>query len=584
MNNALVLILIFLAMPSVSAIQGHMRLLAAYESENGSYEGIPADLYLEIKKGNGRVFLETYPLTKMDTQISTRFAKEIACNYLDVSCDNHDFFYTIKSDSVIIGGPSAGAAISLLTISLLKNMRLDKDIAITGTINSGAIIGSVGGIKAKVEAARKAGIKKVLIPKGERFLKDDKNNTTIDLKEYALNLSIELKEAADIDEALYEFTGKEKMKPNKSIAIHPEYKETMRYLAERMCNRTEFLSSKRDYSHADDKINSSRIIALNLSNKGNEAFNKKKYYSSASYCFGANIRYSYIDLYMKNLSFEQKNREIYSIKERIKEFNEKINKAKIMTISDLESYAIVKERLKEAEEYLDDAWLEINDTKKAIFNLAYGKERLYSAYSWAFFFDHRGKKFNIEKELIKDSCIKKIAEAEERNQYLSIYYPNVLKDSREEINFAKSDLKNKDYELCLFKASKAKASANTVLSVMGVDEEKIDELIIQKKDIVKNIIAKQINDDIFPIVGYSYYEYADSLKNEDKYSSLLYLEYAMELSNLDMYFKEKSRIYLFDIELRMVYMFLIGILTGILICFIYSITKKRKNNNKKNKK
>ena len=63
MNNALVLILIFLAMPSVSAIQGHMRLLAAYESENGSYEGIPADLYLEIKKGQkGFRYLPLYAI------------------------------------------------------------------------------------------------------------------------------------------------------------------------------------------------------------------------------------------------------------------------------------------------------------------------------------------------------------------------------------------------------------------------------------------------------------------------------------------------------------------------------------------
>src|SRR3989338_4195875 len=74
--------LIFIAillMPVAFAKQGHMKLLAVRETETG-YEGGIADLYLEIKPGSGRVFLETFPLTRTDTQMSTRFAKAIACD------------------------------------------------------------------------------------------------------------------------------------------------------------------------------------------------------------------------------------------------------------------------------------------------------------------------------------------------------------------------------------------------------------------------------------------------------------------------------------------------------------------------
>ena len=73
------------------------------ENADGSQTGGGADLYLELKEGSGRVFLDTFPATKIDTQISTRFAKEIACHFYKLSCDTYDFIYTIKAESNIIG-------------------------------------------------------------------------------------------------------------------------------------------------------------------------------------------------------------------------------------------------------------------------------------------------------------------------------------------------------------------------------------------------------------------------------------------------------------------------------------------------
>ena len=169
----LMLVLLLFLLPNAAAKQGHMRLLAVTETSNGDVGGI-ADLFLEIKPGTGRVFLETFPLTKLDTQISTRFAKEIACDFLDANCGKYDFFYTITADSSIIGGPSAGSAIAVLTVSLIKDVPLNDEVAVTGTINSGGVIGPVGGIEAKIDAAEGVGMKKVLIPIGEYF---DTNRT-----------------------------------------------------------------------------------------------------------------------------------------------------------------------------------------------------------------------------------------------------------------------------------------------------------------------------------------------------------------------------------------------------------------------
>src|SRR3990167_746023 len=181
MKKALILLIILglFLIPNALAKQGHMKLLAVKETENG-YEGGIADLYLEIKPGSGRVFLETFPLTRTDTQMSTRFAKAIACDIIEKECDGIDFFYTITADSAIIAGPSAGASIAVLTVAMLENLELNEDYAITGTINSGGLIGPVGGLNAKVEAAKKAGLKKVFIPAGELIVRV--NNKKIDLK------------------------------------------------------------------------------------------------------------------------------------------------------------------------------------------------------------------------------------------------------------------------------------------------------------------------------------------------------------------------------------------------------------------
>ena len=92
--------------------------------------------------------------------MSTRFAKAMACDITNKDCSNYDFFYTITADSSIIAGPSAGAALSVLTVAMLQNWNYNEEYAITGTINSGGLIGPVGGLKEKIEGAKKAGLVK----------------------------------------------------------------------------------------------------------------------------------------------------------------------------------------------------------------------------------------------------------------------------------------------------------------------------------------------------------------------------------------------------------------------------------------
>ena len=79
-------------------------------------------------------------------------------------------------------GPSAGTAITLTLLSLLTNLCLKKNIAITGEINLNGEVLAVGGIDLKVEGGKKAGVDKILLPfeNKEDFKVIKKNKPDID--------------------------------------------------------------------------------------------------------------------------------------------------------------------------------------------------------------------------------------------------------------------------------------------------------------------------------------------------------------------------------------------------------------------
>ena len=591
MKKILILAMMLLLVATVSAEQGHMKLLAVQETDDG-YKGSPADLYLEIIPGTGRIFLETFPLLKIDTQISTRFAKEIVCDYLNIDCDNHDFIYTITAESAIIGGPSAGAAIAMLTIAMLEDIEINENIVITGTINSGGIVGSVGGIKEKIDAAGENGISIVIIPEGERFVMENVINGTnqtvrneTDLYEYGKEKNVRVIEAANLDDVMYIFTGKIKEKKSGKLVIDKGYETTMRQLAVDLCDRSKKLKKGLAYEK-DEEFNSTLKFALNLTEKGDIAFEDKRYYSSASYCFGANVKLSYLFILSQNLTKEEFSDKISVMEDNIDDFNRVMNKKKIKTITDLEAFMVVKERLIEASDELSAALDDINknNTEAGFYKSAYASERVHSAYSWFSFFDNRGKRINFNKDSLKTLCQNKLKEAEERYQYVNSFIPQERVDTKKEITLAYQDLINGNYELCLFKASKSKAESDVILSAMYAGDEKVRDVINQKLDVAKKTIIEQIRKGGFPILGYSYYEYANTLNATDKYSSLLYSEYAMELSNLDLYFKDKRKVYNYKLNKEVIAYFIGGIVIGFFAAVIFKRDKKKRRNPSRTRK
>ncbi len=84
--------------------------------------------------------------------------------YLDFDPRNFDIHLNFPG-GIPVDGPSAGAAVATAVYSALTNIPVDNKVAITGEVSIRGLVKPVGGVVAKTEAARQAGVTKVIVPK-----------------------------------------------------------------------------------------------------------------------------------------------------------------------------------------------------------------------------------------------------------------------------------------------------------------------------------------------------------------------------------------------------------------------------------
>jgi ATP-dependent Lon protease len=116
--------------------------------------------------------------------------------------NKYDIHIHVPEGAVPKDGPSAGITILVSLVSLLKEKPVNPEIAMTGEITLRGKIMPVGGIKEKILAAKRAGIKEIIIPKlNEKDLAEIPEYVKKDLKFYFVS---------NVDEVLKIVFGDEK--------------------------------------------------------------------------------------------------------------------------------------------------------------------------------------------------------------------------------------------------------------------------------------------------------------------------------------------------------------------------------------
>lgn len=154
--------------------------------------------------GNGKLTLtgQLGDVMKESAKISQSLVRSRLANTANsFDFTSSDIHIHVPSGATPKDGPSAGVTLFTALTSLITGKAVDPKLAMTGEVTlSGAVL-PVGGIKEKVLAAHRAGIKKVILPKeNERDLEDVPEDARNELKFVPVETIEEvLKEALDID-------------------------------------------------------------------------------------------------------------------------------------------------------------------------------------------------------------------------------------------------------------------------------------------------------------------------------------------------------------------------------------------------
>lgn len=565
---SLFLILLFLNIVCAQKIYETETKIAGVKQTEAGLEGILADLYVEIHNGTGRVFVDTMPLTQIDTQASARLAQEVACDVLEIDCSKYNFLYTIRSIAPIIGGPSAGGAMAAATISALINKTINNTVMMTGTINPDGSVGAVGGILEKAEAAYKGGAAIFLIPKGlsKVYITERKTGggpgwvsieevlKEINVKDYALeNWGLEVIEVINVQEASKYLTGYEiiEKKVTSAEIASEEYEDAMEemagYLSEyakKILNRAKTKKEETtlgaQYSNLVESVVSEQETTIS---NADDLYNNKQYYSAASYYVRASIGLNFVSDFIdftenqENLKtwtkdlIENTLGKIYGVEGNISKLK------KMDSLYDIEALTVAFDRLREAQDLIEEAYREYysENYEMAVQYASYADVRKETALLWANITERfKGNKtIEFDASKLESLARKRLEESMNSITYASTVTANMFLLEAEQFQLkAEAAFQEKKYVFALFSALQARAEANLAMEVRDVPETEVKSKLQEKKDDASYYISKAEESGLLPILAISYLEYTKEFEETDLPSAFKYAAWSKEFAKI----------------------------------------------------
>ena len=129
-------------------------------------EILSVEVILSIGKGKLTITGKLGEVMKESIQAATSYvkSKSVGLGINPKDFENYDIHIHVPEGATPKDGPSAGIAIFNSLVSSLTNNKIRRDVAMTGEITLRGRVLPIGGLKEKIYAASRAGIKKVLIP------------------------------------------------------------------------------------------------------------------------------------------------------------------------------------------------------------------------------------------------------------------------------------------------------------------------------------------------------------------------------------------------------------------------------------
>ena len=129
-------------------------------------EILSVEVILSIGKGKLTITGKLGEVMRESIQAATSYvkSKSVSLGINPKDFENYDIHIHVPEGATPKDGPSAGVAIFNSLVSSLTSNKIKRDVAMTGEITLRGRVLPIGGLKEKIYAASRAGIKKVLIP------------------------------------------------------------------------------------------------------------------------------------------------------------------------------------------------------------------------------------------------------------------------------------------------------------------------------------------------------------------------------------------------------------------------------------